>query len=181
MKTLKYLTYFFFGILLFSSCSPQLSPFTERLQDEFDWSENELQQIQFYTSKDIVLQRDFSSGESTITGGKIRVINGREVEEVVIRRGTPGVLMFTPKENRFAVSFEEGDEKYLMFGPNPKAGGKFVLLAKDWRRNTGKVSYDGRIYNTPSSSAYANLMVDLKKLRKLSVKSRKAKGRTVGR
>lgn len=168
-----------FCFLMLSACSPQLSPFTERLNDEFNWSEEELQQIQFYVSKDIILQRNFNRGESTISGGKIRVINGREVEEVIIQRGTPGVLMFSPKEDRFAVSFE--GEKYLMFGPNPRQGGKYVLLAKDWKRSSGQVTYDGRTYRADASAAYASLMVDLKKLRKVSYKSRKAKGRTIGK
>ena len=166
-----------FCFLMLSACSPQLSPFTERLTDEFNWSEEELQQIQFYVSKDVILQRNFNKGESTITAGKIRVINGREVEEVIIKRGTPGVLMFSPKEDRFAVSFE--GEKYLMFGPNPRQGGKYVLLAKDWKRSRGQVTYDGRVFQADASAAYASLMVDLKKLRKVSYKSRKAKGRTV--
>ena len=177
MTKLKYSLYLGFTLLMFSACSPQLSPFTDRLNDEFNWSQEELQQIQFYVSKDIILQRNFNRGESTITGGKIRVINGREVEEVVIRKGTPGVLMFSPKEDRFAVSFE-GD-KYLMFGPNPRQGGKYVLLAKDWNKNRGQISYDDRVYSADASAAYASLMVDLRKLRKVSYKSRKAKGRTV--
>ena len=180
MKNLKNLLFLAAAFITFSACSPKLSPFTERLHNEFNWSDADLEQIQFYVSRDIVLQRNFSKGESKITSGKIRVINGREVEEVIIRKGTPGVLLFSPKEDRFAVSFEEG-ERYLMFGPNPKQGSRYVLLAKDWNRSRGKVSYDGKVYSTDSSSAYASLMVDLRKLRQISVKTRRAKGRTVGK
>ena len=108
------------------------------------------------------------------------MVDGKKVEEVVVRKGTPGVLIFMPKEKRFAVSFENNnDERYLMFGPNPKAGNRYVLLASDWKRRRGEVRYDGKSYYTPSESAYAALMVDLKKIRKVQVKSRTAKGRKI--
>ena len=173
---------FFLGVLLFTmnACSPRLSPFTQRLYNDNNWTESELKRIQFYVSQDIVLHREASSGRSTIESGEIKMINGKKVEEVVVRKGTPGVIVFLPKKNRFAVSFESnGDDRYLMFGPNPKAGNRYVLLASDWKRRRGKVTYDGKSDYTPSESAYAALMVDLKKIRKVSVKSRTAKGRKV--
>ena len=66
-----------------------------------------------------------------------------------------------------------------MFGPNKKYGGRFVLLAKDWDRNRGQVTYDGRLYRVSSESAYAALMVDVRAARKLQKKSRQASGRTI--
>lgn len=166
--------------LLLSACSPTLTSFTQRLYDEYDWSESELKRIQFYVSDDIALHRELSGGKSEIISGEIKVVDGREVEEVIVRRGTPGVLLFMPKENRFAVSFEaDGDDRYLIFGPNPKAGNRYTLLASEWRRRGGVVTYDGRRFNVGSSSAYASLMVDLKKVRKISVKSRTVRGRKV--
>jgi hypothetical protein len=107
------------------------------------------------------------------------MVNGRKVEEVIVRRNTPGVFVFSPKDNRFAISFEESDDVYLMFGPNPKFGNKYSLLASDWKRRTGSVTYDGRKWNVDGSDALANLMVDLKKTRKVSVNSRVAKGRKI--
>ena len=180
MKNAK--IFLFLGGLLFimSSCSPKLTPFTQKLYDQNKWSESELKSIQFYLSEDIVLRREASSGSSTIEGGEIKMVDGKKLEEVVVKEGTPGVLVFLPKQNRFAVSFEsENDERYLMFGPNPKAGNRYVLLASDWKRNRGKVSYDGKPFFTPSQSAYAALLVDLKKVRKVSVKSHTAKGRKI--
>ena len=180
MKISKNIFYLSALLFLASACSPRLSPFTQRLYDDNNWTENELKSIQFYVSQDIVLHREIASGESRIESGEIKMVDGRKVEEVVVRKGTPGVLIFLPKENRFAVSFENnGDDRYLMFGPNPKAGNRYVLLASDWKRRRGKVSYDGKSFYTPSESAYAALMVDLKKIRKVSVKSRTAKGRKI--
>lgn len=163
-----------------SACTPTLTSFTQRLYDEYDWTEDELKRIQFYVSDDIVLNRGLTAGQSEIISGEIKVVDGREVEEVIIRRNTPGVLLFMPKENRFAISFEaDGDDRYLIFGPNPKAGNRYALLASEWRRRGGTVNYEGRQFNVSSASAFASLMVDLKKVRKISVKSRTARGRKV--
>lgn len=170
------------GVFLISSCGPKLTPFTQQLYEEQQWSEEELKRIQFYISEDILLFRELRKGESEIVSGEIKIRNGRKVDEVVIKKGTPGVLLFRPKEDKFAISFEDGsDERYLIFGPSRKRGrnGRYGLLSKDWNRRSGKVTYDGRTYNTGSDSAYAALMVDLKRIRDTEVRSRVAKGRTV--
>ncbi|MCB0633690.1 MAG: hypothetical protein R2824_21120 [Saprospiraceae bacterium] len=167
-------------LLTLSACSPQLTTFTQRLYDEYEWTETDLKRIQFYVSDDIVMRRQLTGGSSEIISGEIKVVDGREVEEVVIRRKTPGVLLFLPKENRFAISFEaEGDDRYLIFGPNPKAGNRYALLASEWRRRGGTVTYEGRRFDVEASSAFASLMVDLKKIRKTSINSRTARGRRV--
>ncbi|MBK7337518.1 MAG: hypothetical protein IPJ00_15735 [Saprospirales bacterium] len=178
MKT----TYFFLFLaaLTLSSCSPRLSYFTQDLVKENNWSEEELKQIQFYLSNSIVLRREANSGDSQIREGGIRIRNGRKVEEIVIPAGTPGVFLFRPKENRLAVSFEKsGDKRFLMFGPNPKISGRYVLLAAEWKKRQGQVTYDGSTWWVDDESAIAALMVDLKRSRQVSVKSRVAPGRTV--
>jgi len=169
-----------FVILALSACSPRLTPFTEDLQEEFGWSERELKKIQFYVSRTIVLRREYKKGSSEIVSGKIKMVDGKSVDEVVIESGTPGVVLFQPKNNRLAVSFEDGGkERFLMFGPNPKADDKYVLLASTWNKREGKVTYENKSWYTPTQSAYAALMVDLRKVRKTRVSSRRADGRTV--
>jgi hypothetical protein len=168
------------AVLFLSACSPKLSPFTQRLIDQNGWSEDDLEQIQFYLSEDVLLRRDYTRGSSEIIAGEIKMVNGRQIEEVRIPRGTPGVLLFQPRNKRMAIGFEEGkDKRYLMFGPNPKKGGKYVLLASDWKNRKGKVKYDGRTYYTSANGALANLLVDLKKSGRTSVKTRSAKGRKI--
>ncbi|MBK7409367.1 MAG: Uma2 family endonuclease [Saprospirales bacterium] len=178
MKTIYFLLPL--SMLLFNSCSPTLSHFTQDLYEENNWSIDELRQIQFYLSNDIVLRREVTSGEGQILDGKIRIRDGRKVEEIVIQHGTPGVFLYSPKENRFAVSFEKNDDNhFLMFGPNPKAGDRYVLLASEWDRRQGKVTYDHSTWWVDGDAAFAGLMVDLKRSRQVSVKSRAVQGRTV--
>lgn len=165
--------------LMLTSCA-KLRPFTEDLHERAGWTEDDLRRIQFYLSDDIVLSRRLNSGESQITNGKIKIIDGRKVEQVRIAKGTPGVLLFTPKDDRFAISFEEGDDDlFLMFGPNPNIKDRYALLAKEWKRNTGKVSYDGKLWDVDSNSAYAVLMVDVRRIGETEYKGRTAQGRKV--
>jgi len=180
MKTnIKILTCLILSTFLLSSCSKKLTPFTDRLHNEFGWTEDDLKQIQFYLSEDIVLRRNIGVEESRISDGKIKVIDGREVEEIIFDKGTPGVMLFSPKTNRIAISFEEGPDRYLIFGPSSKVRGRYVLLAKDWNRRVGKVSYDGKIYTTRAESALATLLVDLDAKRKSKYNSTVVSGRKV--
>jgi len=180
MKTQKLAIMAVFSILFLSACSNRLTYFTDDLNDRYRWSEDELKKIQFYVSQDIVLKREISGGDREVVSGKIKIEDGRQIEEVVIRKGTPGAYIFSPKADRFAIGFEESNERYLIFGPSPKYSDRFVLLASDWDRRTGEVTYDNKTWKVSSDNAYAALLVDLRKMNKVDVNSRVAKGRKVG-
>jgi hypothetical protein len=161
-------------------CSPQLQPFTANTLQEVNNSEENLKKIQFYLSEDVVIYRDVTRQNGDIIAGKIKIVQGREVEEVRIPKGTPGVFLFRVKDKNFAISFDEGnDKRYLTFGPNPKRGGTYVLLATDWKDRQGKVHYDDKVYWAAGESAFASLLVDLDKVRKTETQSRVAGGRKV--
>jgi hypothetical protein len=166
---------FVLSIITISSCS-NLTPFTKSIYDRYDWSEDELQRIQFYLSDDIVLKRELGSGTKEIINGDVKIIDGKEIEVVKIPKGTPGIMEYTRDRNKMAIRFEEGGDRYLMFGPNPKYGGKYMLLASEWTRVSGKVHYEGNIYRAENQSQLATLMIDLKRLGKTDVKSRTADG-----
>jgi len=163
--------------ILFSSCGPKLSPLTQRLVDDQNWSEEELKRIQFYLSEDLVLTRELRDGKTEIRNGQVKVIDGREVEQVVFKRNTPGVFVFAPKGQRIAVSFENSDENYLVFGPNPKAGNRYAIRAAEWNRRSGTVTYAGRKWTINSVDAYASLLIPLKRLRNKDVSGKVVGGR----
>lgn len=176
---MKVLVISFLALLTFSSCGKNLQYFTEDLYDEYRWSDQELKSIQFYVSQDIVLYRGGNDDGTRISDGKILVENDRQVEEVIIKSGTPGVFVMSPKEDRFAISFDNGNSEFLMFGPNSKANGKFVLLAKKWNRRNGEITYGGKTWMTNSDSAYAALMVDIKRAGKTKYKKETVDGQRV--
>lgn len=63
--------------------------------------------LQFFAAHRIVLERDAKSRAQNINSGRIFVRRGRLIEQVVIRRGTPGVATGWG-EDWISVSFEEG-------------------------------------------------------------------------
>lgn len=163
-----------------SACGPTLRPFTQQMYEQNRWTDEELKRVQFYLSNDIVMRREINSGSSEIIRGQIKIVDGKQVEEIIIRKGTPGVFLFSPKNDRFAVSFEDGgNERYLVFGPSPKYSDRYVLLASEWTRRNGQVTYEGKKYRVDTESAYASLLVDLRKINKSAVNSRTAEGRKV--
>jgi hypothetical protein len=163
-----------------SSCSPRLTTFTQDLYEDYDWSEADLKKIQFYLSDNLTIYRNIDEeGGARVSGGEIRIRDGQKVEEIYFRAGTPGVYLFRPKEEHFAISFEEDDTRYLVFGPNPKSDGRYMLLASEWnRRGRGKVTYAGQRYWT-ESDVIPRLMVDLRKTGAYQRSSRTVKGRKV--
>ena len=180
MQILKHLAFVALALAM-GSCGPNLRFFTEDLRVENNWTEQELQQVQFYLSEDIILRRQLSGTQSTIEGGSIKIVNGNKVEEIVIRQGTPGVLVKRPKEDRFAIAFEGGNTpRFLMFGPNPNAERRYVLLASEWEQRQGKVTYGSSMYLVGAEDSMASLMVDLKRRAQVAVQSETANGRRVG-
>jgi hypothetical protein len=175
---MKKIFLFFSLALLFSSCK-NLVPYTDSMRKQHNWTEEQVKRIQFYVSHDVVLHRELTKGSTEIVQGKIKMENGKKVEEILIRAGTPGVLTDMPKENKMLVSFEVGDDHYLSFGVNPDAGDKYVLLASDWKNGMGKIHYAGNEYYSEQDSKYACLLVDLRRIDKMAVNERVAKGRKV--
>ena len=174
------LIYFLIAISVITSCAPSLSPYTQKLNDRYEWKESDLKKVQFYLSEDIVLRRKAESGKAEITQGEIKIIDGTRYEIVKFLKNTPGILLFMPKENRMAISFEEGSiANYLMFGPNPNFNNRYVLLASDWNKHYGEVTYQGKKWETSSASAYAGLVINLKNIDQNNTAARVAKGRTV--
>jgi hypothetical protein len=163
--------------LLLSSCGPRLAPFTQRLYEEQGWGEDELRRIQFYLSADVVLQRELRSDQTVIRNGSVKVIDGRQVEQIVFPRNTPGVFTFSPKSGRIAITFERQEDNYLIFGPNPKNGDRYTLLASDWSRSSGTVTYAGRQWRVSSADAFASLLIPLKRIREGDTRGRVVGGR----
>lgn len=178
-----------FGFLVLGvfSCSPKLTPFSSSLLKEYEYDDQALQRIQFYLSDDIVLYRHLKQGQSTIDQGRISIRNGRQVEEIIFREGTPGIYVFSPGKERFALSFERKADHYLIFGPvsqktrrgYPGNRGIFRLMAKEWSSDHGVITYGGKEYFTPASSAYVSLLVDIEEKSQVNRRVKEVGGRTV--
>ncbi len=165
--------------LTLSACSPKLTPFTEDLRKVNNWTQSDLEKIQFYLSEDVTIRRQIRDASTEIIKGEIKMEDGRRIEEILIPKGTPGVLTKMGEGDKIAITFESGDERFLMFGPNPKQEARYTLRASEWKNKVGKVKYGGKTYITQAGDGYACLMVDLKKIKNVDIKSRTAQGRKI--
>ncbi len=129
--------------------------------------------LQYFASHRILLQREISSRNEKITGGRIVVRKGRLLEQVLIRRGTPGIAIDWG-EDWVAVSFEKGSQ--LIFersdpadgsGPHPPpdlqglAGPRNVYRIRTQSAESGPstVRFDGHDWELVSSHGRATLQV----------------------
>ena len=174
MRLLIFTIIAFLGV----SCTPQLTPFTTSVQEQVGLSDEQLKQVQFYTSSPIVIYRQVTNSATEVISGEIKMVDGRKIEEVVINSGTPGVLLDRTENGKLVISFESGNNRHLYFGENPKRGGVYSLMAKDWEAGA-KVEYDGKLYYLKPTSTRTVLMVSMKNLKNYQVRSRKVSGRTV--
>lgn len=158
------------------SCK-NLVPYSDALKTKYSLTDEQMKHLQFYVSDPITLQRKITSGATTeVTSGKVRVINGEKVEEIIIPSGTPGVLVRNDA-GKLEISFEKNDDHYLRFGANPDRYQSFVLLASEWKGKIGNVTYAGQKYYTSPESTEAVLLIDLRKIENNQKEERVAKGR----
>ena len=166
-------------LFLLSGCGPELVPFTAQVEQDIGLSKQQLSKVQFYNSSPIVLYRELTQNTTEVVSGEVKIVDGKQVEEIVIAPHTPGVLISSSKD-RLGISFETGADRYLVFGQNRHKSGAYTLLARDWSNDVGTIDYDSREYTITAQSAATFLMINMQKLKNLNVKSRTAKGRTVG-
>lgn len=175
---MKYIIIAAIAMVTMSSCK-NLVPYSDAVKTKYNLNDDQLKHLQFYLSDPIVLQHKIVDGTTTsVTDGKIKIINGEKVEEIIIRSGTPGVLVRN-EEGKLEISFEKDDSHYLRFGANPSRYETYVLLASDWKGKIGSVTYAGNKYFTSPESADALLLIDVRKIASYQKDERVAKGRKV--
>ena len=164
---------------MLTSCAPRV-PFTQEVREHYKLTNEELKSLQFYASHDIVLERRSKNNKQKSTQeGTLTVKDGKHIEQVVIRAGTPGVVEKVLGDNRVAVSFETGDGKFLVFGDPTERNGVYKLLAGKWVNRRGKITYGGEEFLTSTSSSQVYLEFKMKQLREYRKDQRYAKGRKV--
>lgn len=145
----------------------------------------DIKQVQFYNSEEIILARQIKKEEINVAEGKVRIENGKHIEEIIIPANTPGVCELN-NEKTLKVSFDAGDGKTIPFlvekrGEVVSSGSYFKIGAKKWVRTSrgrkvGKLDYEGEIYNIVRGSD-SKLMIDKSVLNRVKRDTHVAKGR----
>lgn len=172
------------AIVLVSACSPKIY-FTEETKDQLERNEVALNNVQYYNSETIVLVRQIKKEEVNVVSGKVKMEQGRYIEEIVIKSHTPGV--FTESNGKVLfISFEDGDNKVIPFvkiksrsGDNPPI---YQVGSLEWTNKNGKkvgvINYGDNKYSIVSGDK-SRLLISKDVLYKREVKSHVAKGRKI--
>ncbi len=166
-------------IVLMSSCSTGRVPFTQQLREQYKLNVEELKSIQFYTSNTLVLRRAETESKKETAGGELTISKDRVLEEIVIKAGTPCVIKDVVDGSRVTVTFEDGGNKYLVFGSIRNRDGYYTLQALDWNQGKGKVNYGEQLYVTSGGSRDIFLVLKMKSLNQFKVDQKVIKGKTI--
>ncbi|MBC35861.1 MAG: hypothetical protein CL663_07475 [Bacteroidetes bacterium] len=116
----------FSTVILFvlSGCSNKIY-FNETLKTRMDNYNLSINKVQFYTSEKIVLRREIPQASAAVTNGQIHFERGKYIEEVSIKKNTPGTCEFVD-HGVLHMSFENDNNKTFKFRIDPS--GKFYYL-----------------------------------------------------
>ena len=171
--------------IAFSSCSTNRMLLTVDTRQQIEKAGVDLSQVQFYNSEEIILARQLSKEEVKVAEGKVRIENGKRIEEIIIPANTPGICELKD-EKTLKVSFDAGEGRTIPFlverrGDMVVSGSYFKIGAKQWvsttrGRKVGKLDYEGKVYNLVRGSD-SRLMIDKAVLNKVKRDTHVAKGR----
>ncbi len=174
MKTVLKTSIIFLLIVLFASCKTY---FTEDIRSQVNTHKINIKDIQFYTSRKIILSRltNTNSDSAKQDSGTINFVQELEFERIVIKRNTPGVCV-NAYDSELEIKFEDKDSCSLKFVINDDPLKTYVIGAQKWENNMGIVPYDGKTFFILPRSNNTRLKVKVKFLRKWKINSRVAKG-----
>jgi hypothetical protein len=170
-------------VIFLSACGTSKSYFTSDVRSRIESNHTvSVDKLQFYIDRDVELRRVVSSRDTKVTSGKVRLVNGKYVNIIKLKKNTPGICtgFYTGSLN---IAFESGDGQYLTFGvPNytsPGSGNVYQILAQAWINSTGKVIYQGDTYYIQPGGTEAKLLIDKSVVDKFDVKKRTMHGRVL--
>lgn len=115
--------------------------------------------LQYFSAHRIVLERNAKSRAESINGGRIFVRRGRLIEQVVVRRGTPGIATEWG-EDWIAVSFEEGTSLLFERATSEASGSALYRLRQtESEQGTSEVRFNGLGWTLVSPHYNATLQV----------------------
>lgn len=152
-------------------------PFTHQMRLKHNLTPEEIKRLQFYVSDKIILHRIVTADDREILRGKLILSSGKTVEEVVVKKGTPGIAVDV-KDDAIDVSFEEGT--FLPFARNTELfPEKYFLAVTKSDSGPPTIQFDGRTYTVMDKSERAYLLISMEALTDIVNKRRVLPGRTI--
>lgn len=164
--------------------------FTSDLRSKIEAQGLDMKKIQYYNSQKIVMRRVLTTSDTRVLAGEVRLMNGQRVEEIVIKKNTPGVCDSLWAEG-LTVRFENEKGRFLVF--HPAAYGEYNLkidrfdprsigtntsegYVQFFELNKGEVMYDGNKYYVNTNIIHPKLKIKKTESSKFDKSSRKASG-----
>lgn len=174
MKTRFILSLTLTGLLLAGCVAKQA--YTTEVQEKYSFTEESLKKIQFYLAGDIVLYTSSSDGSTKTEGGKLVISEDKNINRVIIKRGTRGALEKYIDKNTIAVRFDVGEGKHLIFSSVSQKSPYRLKPDQVLDSGRGKLTYGGETYECSKASREAFLEFKLKKTSNYKSQQKVAKG-----
>ena len=155
-----------------TSCGPS-EVFTENSRIILEGQGIDIEEIQFYADKEIIMQREISKTETSIAKGEIIMKEGQRTQEIRIPRGTPGVVEQSA-DGKLWVAFEDCEECTLRFIKNSYES--YQVDADKWLQGKGQINYRKKSFYLIPPHNDALLMVKKSDIYKPEKRSRTLKG-----
>lgn len=167
--------------IMLSSCKVY---FTQELREQVEKQGISLQDIQFYNSRKIIMQRIERTNTIIEDTTKLRQSETIELERIKIKRNRPCVSKFSDSTT-IQVMFDPNSESTLRFVRTNTTDkyARYKIGAIRWEGEVGVIPYDSTIYYLQPRNYFfqprskdASLKVKKRFLRKWKIKLRKLKG-----
>ena len=162
------------------ACAPNRIAFTQDLRDSLRFSSEELKQLQYYVDGEILLRRTLMSADRSVVRGRLVTEEGRLIHEVLVKSGTPGLVLQVPSNRDIQVSFAEGTQ--LPFTSARYRPARYCLKRHNWDSDspTDDVDFEGQTYSFVfGNRRYACLLISRKSLLELEKRRRVLPGRRI--
>ncbi len=124
-----------------------------------------LDDLQYFVSERVVLRRRIRSGEAKVARGKVISRKGKLLEEVIVRRTTPGIAVEI-EPDAIAVSFEEGTRLWFDlaargpdYDPDDITKNTYRLRLVEDEEGRRLVDFDGKLYRPVNLTTQARLLI----------------------
>ncbi|NUM33913.1 MAG: hypothetical protein HUU50_05185 [Candidatus Brocadiae bacterium] len=165
---MKIFILFFFSVIFFlPGCTSERIPFTQELRQEYQLSEEDLKNLQYYVSDDILIERDAVLGESKVDRGKLTTKSGKLIEQILIEEDTPGISVQSG-EYWLAISFEKDAALFFTSRLGYIRQGEYYLGT----RGNQRIQYSNKEYVVVNDGIESYLMIDRESLSNL-IRNRK--------
>jgi len=194
MKSIKIFIFIILACLL-ASCARVYVPYTIQLQEEYNLTDEEIMQLQFYISDKVILERELVEVDKKVSKEhRLKKIEDKLVDQVVFRSFTPGVavevlpyMLRVAFEQQGYLTFKtDGEPEVSYYFQSDRYGNEikkkmlsycfWFQLIEDEIFSNGLVTYNIDEYWVFFPESRPHLLVDEESLEKIKEQRRIVKG-----